>query len=39
MNINFIRNIKESELELQFFRVLQRQGLTATAESNGSAHP
>lgn len=39
MNINFTRSIKESELELRFFRVLQRLGLSVTAESNGSAHP
>ena len=39
MNINFTRSIKESQLELQFFRVLQRLGLGVTVESNGSAHP
>ena len=35
LNINFTRSIKESELELHFFRVLQRFGLDVTAESNG----
>ena len=34
MYINFTRSIKESELELHFFRVLQRLGLEVTAESN-----
>lgn len=34
LNINFTRSIKESELELHFFRVLQQLGLEATAESN-----
>jgi len=29
----------EAELEYHFFRVLQRLGLSVTAESNGSAHP
>ncbi|MBP3634049.1 MAG: alcohol acetyltransferase [Oscillospiraceae bacterium] len=35
VNINFIRNIEESELELSFFRALQEQGITATVQSNG----
>jgi len=39
MNINFTRSIVESELEYHFFQVLQRFGLSVTAESNGSAHP
>lgn len=34
MYINMIRNIRESELELAFFRSLQKQGLTARVESN-----
>ncbi len=34
MNINFTRSIRESELELHFFKVLQRHGITVTAESN-----
>lgn len=33
--INMIRSIRESDLELHFFRVLQQQGLEVTAESNG----
>ncbi len=32
--INFIRNIKEAELERHFFAVLQKLGLSATVESN-----
>lgn len=32
--INFIRNIRESELEAHFCRVLQQQGLHVTVESN-----
>ncbi len=32
--INFIRNIKEPELERHFFAVLQQMGLPATVESN-----
>ena len=32
--INFIRNIKEAELERHFFAVLQEIGLSATVESN-----
>ena len=39
LNINFTRKIKEPELELAFFKVLQRLGVSVTAESNGSAHP
>ena len=34
--INFIRNITESDLELQFFRVLQSLGLSVSVESNGA---
>ena len=33
--INFIRNIQESDLEYYFCQVLQEQGITVTAESNG----
>ncbi len=32
--LSFIRNIKESELEHRFYRVLRELGLTVTAESN-----
>ena len=32
--INFIRNIKDAELERHFFAVLQEAGLSATVESN-----
>ena len=32
--INFIRNIKDAELERHFFAVLQELGLCATVESN-----
>jgi len=32
--INFIRNIKDAELERHFFAVLQESGLSATVESN-----
>ena len=39
MCINFTRSIVESELEYRFFKVLQRLGLSATAESNQSSHP
>jgi NRPS condensation-like uncharacterized protein len=39
LNINFTRSIREPELEAHFFRVLQRQGLSALAESNSSSHP
>lgn len=35
LNINFIRNIRESELELHVFRVLQQRGLEVTVQSNG----
>lgn len=35
LNVNFTRSIRESELEYRFFKVLQRQGLSVTAESNG----
>ena len=34
IHINFIRNIKEAELERHFFAVLQELGLSATVESN-----
>lgn len=34
--VNFTRSIRESELELAFWKVLQQQGLKATAESNGT---
>ena len=34
--MNFIRDIKESELEYRFFRVLQSQGIPVTVESNQS---
>ena len=34
MTMNFIRNIKESDLELHFFRVLQELGLSVSVESN-----
>ena len=34
--INFIRNIKDAELERHFFAVLQNEGLSATVESNGN---
>lgn len=33
--INIIRNVKESELEYRFFRVLQDMGLPVLVESNG----
>ena len=32
--VNFIRNIKNPELERHFFAVLQQIGLSATVESN-----
>ena len=32
--INFIRNIKDAELERHFFAVLQNLGLSVTVESN-----
>jgi hypothetical protein len=32
--INFIRDIKDAELERHFFAVLQQLGLSATVESN-----
>lgn len=34
MYINFVRNIRESQLEYRFFRVLQKLGLSVTVESN-----
>lgn len=33
--INFIRNVRESELEARFYQVLQELGLPVQAESNG----
>lgn len=33
--VNFIRSIREPELEAHFFRILQRQGLQVLVESNG----
>ena len=33
--INFIRNVRESELEYRFYRVLRDLGLSVQAESNG----
>ena len=33
--INFIRNVRESELEARFYRVLQELGLSVQVESNG----
>ncbi len=36
MYINFIRNIRQSDLELHFYRVLQSQGLHVLVRSNGS---
>ena len=32
--MNFIRNIKESDLEYHFYRVLRELGLSVTVESN-----
>jgi hypothetical protein len=32
--INFIRNIRDAELERHFFAVLQEMGLAVTVESN-----
>ena len=34
LNVNFIRNIREPELEMCFHRALQRMGITAEVESN-----
>ena len=34
VNVSFIRNIKDAELERHFFAVLQEMGLSATVESN-----
>ena len=34
--MNFIRNITQSDLELQFFQVLQSLGLSVSVESNGA---
>ena len=34
MYVSCVRNIKEPELELHFYRVLQRLGLHVTVESN-----
>jgi hypothetical protein len=33
--VNFIRNIREPELEYHYHRALQELGLTATVRSNG----
>ena len=33
--INFIRNVRESELEFRFYQVLQELGLSVQVESNG----
>ena len=33
--INFIRNVRESELEARFYQVLQEMGIPVQAESNG----
>lgn len=35
LNVNFIRNIREPELEYSFYRVLQSLGVPVTAQSNG----
>ena len=34
MNVNFIRNVREPELESHFYRVLHRLGLPVKVESN-----
>ena len=34
VNVNFIRNIREPELEMSFHRVLQKQGIHDEVESN-----
>lgn len=34
LSINFVRNIRESDMEYHFFKVLQRQGLDVTVDSN-----
>mgnify|MGYP002526214079 CR=1 FL=1 len=34
LNINVIRKIRESEMELEFFKVLQEHGITVSVESN-----
>lgn len=34
MNVNFIRNIREADLEYHFHQVLQEMGITAEVESN-----
>ena len=35
LSINFIRNVRESELEYRFYQVLRDLGLSVQAESNG----
>jgi hypothetical protein len=37
--INFLRTIKESELELEFFKVLRDFGIGVTVESNRRETP
>lgn len=37
--VNFIRNIKESDLESHFYRVLQEQGIDVLVESNRASRP
>ena len=39
VKVNFIRNIKESDLESHFYRVLQEQGVAVTAYSNRASRP
>jgi hypothetical protein len=36
LNVNFIRNIREPELEYSFYRVLRSLGIPVTAQSNGT---
>lgn len=36
LNVNFIRNIREPELEYSFYRVLRSLGVPVTAQSNGT---
>ncbi len=36
LNVNFIRNIREPELEYSFYRVLRNLGVPVTAQSNGT---
>jgi len=35
MYVNFIRNTRQPELEMAFFKVLQQQGIPAQVSSNG----